>query len=86
MFSWRINFWYVNFPGTLPLDWHYTLIHTRKTFFLVGYTLKGIPLSPGADAFLRVDNIRKKSSKEKQFVENEFRSGVLSGKPSKSAS
>ena len=30
MYSWRINFWDLNFLGTWPLEWHYALIHTRK--------------------------------------------------------
>ena len=43
-------------------------------------------MSPGANAFSRVDNIQKKSSKEKQFVGNDFRREGLSAKSFKSAS
>ena len=33
MFSWRFDFWNVNFLGSPPLEWYYALIHTRKKYF-----------------------------------------------------
>ena len=37
MCSWRINFWDINFLGTPPLDWYYTLFHTRERTCLIAF-------------------------------------------------
>ena len=84
----------INFPGTPPLDWYYVIIHTRKKdfkkkliyFWAFFVDLMGIPLSPRADEFCRVDIFERNLQKRNNFLEKIFEGGGLSEKPSKSAS